>query len=104
MSHTPGPWTFEPCETKDGTRYQHVCTNAGYGVADTYHCDAIVIEGWGPLAGVVPARPGNPDDARLIAAAPDLLEAIESFVLDHDNGLGPHVDRLRTAIKKARGE
>jgi phage-related minor tail protein len=31
----------------------------------------------------------------------ELLEVLKDFVLDHDNGLGPSVERLRDAIKKA---
>lgn len=40
-------------------------------------------------------------NARLIAAAPELLEALQDYVSDWDNGLGPDIARLRAAIAKA---
>lgn len=45
------------------------------------------------------------DNARLIAAAPDLLEALESCI-EHGSMTGAEwvVDKARAAIAKARGE
>ncbi len=43
-------------------------------------------------------------DAVLIAAAPVMLSVLEDFVSDHDNELGPDIDRLRNAIANARGD
>jgi hypothetical protein len=51
-------------------------------------------------------------DARLIAAAPDLLEALEEIVADYDEYKRnrpmtpdlPHIKKARAAIAKARGE
>ena len=49
----------------------------------------------------------NPADARLIAAAPDLYEALKEIVDATDTGW-EHLDatftRARAALKKARGE
>lgn len=64
------------------------------------------------LATVLNHFPGDPDvprdvdlpaeaNARLIAAAPEMLEVLRDFVFDWDNGLQPSVDRLRTVIAKA---
>lgn len=36
-------------------------------------------------------------------AGQELLETMLAFVLDHDNGLEPSVDRLRAAIANAEG-
>jgi len=92
---TPGPWTWEPCQTDAGTRYQHVMATkgmvnpaAGTGICDTYHHDPIGIgtatedpdpnndDHW------VSARHGNPADARLITAAPEMFELLERLT-DH---------------------
>ncbi len=48
-------------------------------------------------------------NANLIAAAPDLLEALEGMMKCFDDGVGEHwnadeLDAARSAIAKARGE
>ena len=50
--------------------------------------------------------PGVLADARLIAAAPDLLEALELMVTTHDEGGWPTatITIARAAIAKAKGE
>lgn len=53
---------------------------------------------------IMDKRYGPDELARLRAERDELLEVVKDFVLDHDNGLGPHVDRLRNAIAKATGE
>lgn len=45
----------------------------------------------------------NPDNARLIAAAPDLLEALEACLLREDIADGEIGDMIRAAIAKAKG-
>lgn len=49
------------------------------------------------------AGPVSMDEAILVAAAPDLLEALERVlqVIDH---VGANYDLARAAIKKAKGE
>ncbi len=74
MSHTPGPWVF----SEDGW----VCANAPW-----YSVDAIDLGDDGAVATVaIVSRGDDPTaydsrvfkaNARLIAAAPDLLEALE---------------------------
>ncbi len=46
------------------------------------------------------------DEARLIAAAPDLLEALEGCIpqLELGNGEAEHIKAARAAIARARGE
>lgn len=84
MSHTPGPWRIGH---KHGSPIR-------------------IIGGDMTLALVSPQGEAN---ARLIAAAPDLLEALTGAlaILDtHEmNKKAPHVlAGIRSAIKKARGE
>ena len=89
--HTPGPWEFKPAR-EDYRRVLSPDINAG----GNWHV-AIV--------------QSSNADARLIAAAPDLLAACE-YALDAMSGPdGPEptmaekmaMDRLRAAIEKARG-
>ena len=101
--HTPGPWVYES-EGKNN-HLGKFCTEAGELICDFGH-DI-------PYEGV----PGNPPDfanAHLIAAAPDLLEALGEAVSaiewwQHEHGCchGATDDELnaaRAAIAKAKGE
>lgn len=95
--HTPGPWSVT--ESSDWTGMSGVSLGiddaAGQEGERDYHLATVVH--------------GDPEElaanARLIAAAPELLEALEDALqyLQHhlpDEALEPH----RAAIKKARGE
>lgn len=96
--HTPGPWTWR----RTGTGYY-------------------VVEG-GPLLGV-PKKPGliarvasdidgvwcedNEDNARLIAAAPAMYEALTEMMREYEPPSGEVSDAVvlaRSALKTARGE
>jgi hypothetical protein len=62
---------------------------------------------WKRTRSVVPPLYINEADARLIAAAPDMLEALETIVsTERDrHGYNPAwTDQARAAIAKARGE
>lgn len=84
MSYTPGPWKHRPSMYGRQYRYVQIGKDADYTTGDV-------------LA----------DDARLIAAAPDLYEALQEIVDATDTGW-EHLDatftRARAALKKARGE
>ena len=91
--HTPGPWTAQKS------------SNALYGE----HWHATVPKG---DERVRLTEPSTEADARLIAAAPDMLEALRGFVdlmgrpvheWDPDRGLAADA-RARAAIAKATGE
>ena len=90
-AHTPGPWTILP-NTPHFVRAMHPAEGM-QPVATVYHFD-------GELAA----------NARLIAAAPTLLEALEAVLPDLEHYVathGPGPDKrlaiARAAIAKARG-
>jgi hypothetical protein len=88
MKHTPGPWTFD----KD---------DLGIWINSPAYPQPIAKMG---KSTVFPTEA----NARLIAAAPDLLEALR-FCVQNDGGecLGDHPAKLaqaRAAIRKATGE
>lgn len=83
MSHTPGPWEFDPI-------------------------DRVVVKGGAEIAYM--ARSANGADVRLIAAAPELLEALEFALAALEDVFGKNkvdvgaINTARAAIAKARGE
>jgi hypothetical protein len=91
--HTPGPWT------QTSLSYTIVANQKNIG-SDNYTADLIT-----------EVASNNEADARLIAAAPDLLEALEALVC-RVNELVPdahaaclkQIDNAIFAIIKARGE
>jgi hypothetical protein len=85
MKHTNGPWRVAKCR-------------CGSDFCNAYFIDPWVVSPTG-IAGI--------DDARLIAAAPDLLEALALYIADCElEGLGYNTDTYReakAAIAKATG-
>jgi hypothetical protein len=89
--HTPGPWSFQPSESGD----------------------VIWIGNEGENAACVPGyadHPGNIADARLIAAAPDMLDALRKIAAIEDLYEGTDWQEIeearliaRAAIAKATG-
>ena len=89
--HTHGPWMFDPSLKGDGS------------FGGSYIVSNNAKKTW-PLAEVY-----REDNARLIAAAPDLLEALKALVADLKPymGQGRMDDKIRNAIAaiaKATGE
>ena len=90
VKHTPGPWTV----TADGAGWYIECApERGHSVAYI-------------MAEIGEEDPDTSDDekeanARLIAAAPDLLEALQ-MLLEFPN-TGPATSAAREAITKATG-
>lgn len=84
-AHTPGPWMVV-----------HELRPNDEAVAD------LVNNTW-----VIPERPVRLGswhaDAALIAAAPDLLAALQTMVDASQNDITPECDRARAAITKATG-
>ena len=89
--HTPGPWS-------------------GWGVSNPYVCGA----DYKPVCTISTARSEYHANARLIAAAPDLLEALEELTRCHveyckayGSGIADNatcVQQANVAIAKARGQ
>ena len=101
---TPGPWRFDREHDNEEEFVPH-------GVGGSVCTGEYPRIGW-TLARVWHDGP-NPDaDAYLIAAAPELFEALAAFVGVCDNGtptkfieeLGSVVPAARAALAKARGE
>ncbi len=80
--HTPGPWYFDTDE-------RSICRGEENGRVRVCQIDDI-------------SREDNAN-ARLIAAAPDLLEALRDMVSDHECLSEATLKFARTAIAKATG-
>tara|TARA_R110002012_G_scaffold16958_23_gene64582 strand:+ start:4617 stop:4949 length:333 start_codon:yes stop_codon:yes gene_type:complete len=103
-THTPGPWDVFP----------HYCKND----PDPGPYGETLLIGKGQFDTLAEVRPGSDEygteyqaNARLIAAAPELLEALEKAVTfydnlprSHDKGEGQLLDGMAAAIAKACGE
>ena len=93
MSHTPGPW-FNANGMDDCNVY--VATTDKTSTIRIVSCHGVFVEG---------ERKAN---ARLIAAAPELLEALKMTLphLPHSIGdvLHPALSQARAAIARAKGE
>ena len=89
--HTPGPWIAEPCGHADRV---DVWTGSGIG-----HVAAV-------STGLTP-DPSAKANARLIAASPELFEALETLVQRVSdlgaNGFSQEVAKGKAAIAKAKG-
>ena len=100
--HTPGPWVLKPARSIVG----------GWAVWAEYepgkHCQVADIEPWPNDPDTAPESEAN---ARLIAAAPDLLAACEALIdADSydlksllDDALPAIIEQARVAIAKAKG-
>lgn len=118
ITHTPGPWSFhaygnpEPMKCKSqGVEFEYATYCIGSGeklLADVrYQTNSNGYPHVDDLAEFAA-------NARLIAAAPDLLEALELLLdgcveVNHDGSVENYlhhteVDRAREAVRKARGE
>lgn len=80
-AHTPGPW-----------HYEKAYHESRYFVGSETHFDLAVV--------------ADEPDARLIAAAPALLEALEAMVTGAPPRYIPfgELDKARAAIRAAKGE
>ena len=91
--YTPGPWTI----AHDTNIFGSV---PGYG-------RRLVANAGGHSSNVTDETETNRANARLIAAAPELLEALKEFEAHYPAGINPYLDAAaamaRIAIAKAEG-
>ena|ERR1041385_8895880 len=99
MSHTPGPWKISGYAGQHEEAGAHIKSEDGRTICST----------WGGLQEISPLSEWQRyhADAKLIAAAPDLLAALQAYVandadqfLEEDDPLSPPAIR---AIEKATG-
>lgn len=106
MSHTPGPWVAWNDQVDDDTPDHLVrrpdIRSLAPGIMGNIVCEA-------PIS-FLNSMAGWPENARLIAAAPDLLAACEALLAacDERSGEWPTLATIenlaRAAIAKAKGE
>ena len=94
--HTKGPWRL----------HRHHKT-----ISNQWIFQVVTDEEYGEIVAGTCTNPQRPEDVReadahLIAAAPDLLEALSEVVewLEHGDHAGPMHSKARAAIAKSRGE
>jgi hypothetical protein len=91
LTHTPGPWTY--------------CYSP-YTAQDGHEIPAFEVHGDEKVCDTNEDRPAGEQEAnaRLIAAAPDLLEAAEKVIASWESGdLAGAVRQLDAAIQLAKG-
>jgi len=94
---TEGPWSiFKETRNKGEVIEQEIC----FGVNEHQN---------GPKGTVCKVISGNAPDGYLIAAAPELYEALEEIILSEDDGIFEALgidlcDKISDAYAKARGE
>ncbi len=96
-SHTPGPW----CYTlgRGANPRFHIQTTAGYQIASTPELSKHRM--------AAEENAGKEANARLIAAAPELLNMLQRMVDETGGGSSPCLltsEHARAAIAKAKGE
>lgn len=92
--HTPGPWTH-----KADMRFSHHTKEHYLAGWNIYHGSIEIV-------GCEGIRDGTEDaaNARLIAAAPELLDALKGVLTAHGEQLHDAFDAAWKAIAKAEGE
>ena len=102
--HTPGPWRYKRGQLwkNEAGEFPPVEIKVPQGLYTIYH----QVKEDGATYWAHADLVENKSDARLIAACPELLAALEMAVLDFDSaeGIGPWINKARAAIAKAKGE
>ena len=92
--HTPGPWFIEQRTYDDGSTHFRITASEGHGWAGDRYMS---------VSGCI-----DEHDALLIAAAPELLDALETIVEHFEYYMGDNecrpLENARAAIAKATGE
>lgn len=104
---TPGPWKATSFTLHTGEEVMRIVPTDAYG---------IINRGPGPICEVFSQKVGIPDESciansKLIAAAPDLYEALEEIVQNavvyYEGSMDIYseaIENARNALAKARGE
>lgn len=108
--HTPGPWSLQGDITLVGDPYsktgQHALYCAEIRHPDSGGCVCTIQSADHVDTGIT--RETAEANARLIAAAPDLLDALQAMLthmgMDEDDWNKPTFNKARAAISKATGE
>jgi len=97
--HMPGPWRWTPCDDPDAG--ERLVDARGGEVASGGAVGDDSGGGW--IEGGIDVS--TPFDARLIAAAPELLKTLRAYT-DHPDVLGvPELDEIaRALIRRIEGE
>lgn len=96
--HTQGPWQYKRRGTQVWGR-----SVGGCQMIESEHLIAD-IRGWGHIQYLPDAEKIQDANGRLIAAAPDLLEALRFVMSAHGEQLDLAFERAHKAIAKATGE
>lgn len=96
--YAPGPWEVWTEKANDGTPYIKVYQRTPDGEHITI-CTMGISDGeaWGGYV-------GEEEDARLIAAAPLMLEVLQEIMSWEENAQMSWGPKAQDALKKARGE
>jgi hypothetical protein len=103
--HTEGPWSFAHNGAGD---FKTACIDICQSNSKEFRGQVAYLQSAEHIEGITMAE--CEANARLIAAAPDLLEALEMMLTTRENERSlrgkesPLHDRARAAIAKARGE
>lgn len=96
--HTQGPWQYKQLGTQVWGR-----SVGGCQMIESEHLIAD-IRGWGHIQYLPDAEQIQDANGRLIAAAPDLLEALRFVMSAHGEQLDLAFEQAHKAIAKATGE
>ena len=92
--HTPGPWKA----ARNSAFWEVVKPWPGQTLEEANDYSPSVAHAWGTT------EQEAEENARLIAAAPDLLEALQHLMVAHGEQLDYAFQQARAAIAKATGE
>lgn len=103
MSHTPGPWTVREPDAEE----RELDIAEGVSAEDMELTEVYADEAGDQVCFVMNTTPCEAANARLISAAPELLDAVEELLIylaDWDDPDNETCQRARAAVAKAKGE